>query len=132
YRHCNGSTGIHGFCTTDQAVSAAHGDTAHHIVPDFLGYLHHQLLALIVDLNGVEQGRQLSVGVFDVQNGAGDLNHLADVFFRHGHSPYLLDFSSSRSAGGTTHDLGDLLGDGCLAGTVVIQIQVFDHLRCVL
>ena len=37
--------------------------------------------AIIVNLNGVEQCRQLIVGEPDVQNRADDLHYLANVFF---------------------------------------------------
>ena len=66
-----------------QAVGAAHGDAAGDVVTGQLRHLDHQLLAVVVDLDGVEQVRQLSILELDVQHRADDLDHLADVFFGH-------------------------------------------------
>ena len=83
HRHPDGLAGVHGICAAHQAIGAAHGNAAGHIVAGELSDLHHQLPAVVVDLNGVEQVRQLAILELDVQHRADDLDHLADVFFGH-------------------------------------------------
>ena len=83
HRHPDGLAGVHGICAAHQTIGAAHGNAACHIVAGQLSDLHHQLLAVVVDLNGVEQVRQLAILELDVQHRADDLDHLADVFFGH-------------------------------------------------
>ena len=83
HRHPDGLAGVHGIRAAHQAIGAAHGNAAGHIVAGELSDLHHQLLAVVVDLNGVEQVRQLAILELDVQHRADDLDHLADVFFGH-------------------------------------------------
>ena len=79
----DGLAGVHGLGAAHQAVGAAHGDAAGDVVTGQLRHLDHQLLAVVVDLDGVEQVRQLSILELDVQHRADDLDHLADVFFGH-------------------------------------------------
>ena len=83
YGHLDGLAGVHGICAAHQTIGAAHGNAARHIVAGQLSNLHHQLLAVVVDLNGVEQLRQLAILELDVQHRANDLDHLADMFFGH-------------------------------------------------
>ena len=93
-----------------------------------LCHLDHQLFAVVVDLDGVEQLRQLAILKLDVQHRADDLEHLADMFFGH-RLQLLFDRLLNLRAG---HDLSDLLRDGGLTGTVIIQVQMIDHLTGVL
>ena len=101
YGHLDGLAGVHGICAAHQTIGAAHGNAACHIVAGQLSDLHHQLLAVVVDLNGVEQLRQLAILELDVQHRANDLDHLADMFFGH-RLQLLLDrfFRSSSPFGG--------------------------------
>ena len=94
YGHLDGLAGVHGICAAHQTIGAAHGNAACHIVAGQLSDLHHQLLAVVVDLNGVEQLRQLAILELDVQHRANDLDHLADMFFGH-RLQLLLDSLSS-------------------------------------
>ena len=89
----DGLAGVHGLGAAHQAVGAAHGDAAGDVVTGQLRHLDHQLLAVVVDLDGVEQVRQLSILELDVQHRADDLDHLADVFFGHRLQLLLLNLS---------------------------------------
>ena len=79
----NGAAGVRGGNAALQAVGAAHGDTANHIVADVLRHLRHQLFPVVLDLNGVEQLRHRIVGKTDVQHGAYRLHDGAHVFLCH-------------------------------------------------
>ena len=62
---------------------AAHGNAAHDVVADLLGNLSDELLAVVFQLNGVEQVGQLTVLEADVQYRSDDLYDGSDVFFWH-------------------------------------------------
>ena len=79
----NGAAGVRGGNAALQAVGAAHGDAANHIVADMLRHLRHQLFPVVLDLNGVEQLRHRIVGKTDVQHGAYRLHDGAHVFLCH-------------------------------------------------
>ena len=79
----NGAAGVRGGNAALQAVGAAHGNAANHIVADMLRHLRHQLFPVVLDLNGVEQLRHRIVGKTDVQHGAYRLHDGAHVFLCH-------------------------------------------------
>ena len=79
----NGAAGVRGGNAALQAVGAAHGDAANHIVADVLRHLRHQLFPVVLDLNGVEQLRHRIVGKADVQHRAYRLHDGAHVFLCH-------------------------------------------------
>ena len=81
--HFDGFAGIHGFGAAHQTIGAVHCNAAHHVIAGVLCHLDHQLFAVVVDLDGVEQLRQLAILKLDVQHRADDLEHLADMFFGH-------------------------------------------------
>ena len=126
--HGDGAAGIHGFQTAHHAVGGVHGNAAGHVVANVLRHLGHDLAIAVLNFNGGKQFGQLAVLEADVQHRADDLNHLADVFRAHdGKTPFL-----TRSVLRASHDFRDLLGDGALAGTVVPELEVGDHLSGVL
>ena len=94
----DGAAGVHGFGAPHQTIGAAHGDAAGHIVANVLGYLHHQLFAAVVQLDGVAQRRQLSVRKADVQYRADDLDHGANILFGHGFLSLRLESGLPRHA----------------------------------
>ena len=81
--HFDGFAGIHGFGAAHQTIGAVHCNAANHVIAGVLCHLDHQLFAVVVDLDGVEQLRQLAILKLDVQHRADDLEHLADMFFGH-------------------------------------------------
>ena len=81
--YLDGAAGIQGFCSADQSVGGVHGDAAHGVVTGLLGHLRYQSGAVIINLNGVEKGRQFIMGEPDIQNRADDLHYLANMFFSH-------------------------------------------------
>ena len=66
-----------------QAVGRAHCNAACNVIADLLRYLCHQSRAVMLDLNGIQQRRQLALFKFNIQHRAGDLYDPADVFFLH-------------------------------------------------
>ncbi len=49
HRHRDGAAGVLGRHAADQTISDVHGDGAHHVVPQMLGYFHHQVILDVVD-----------------------------------------------------------------------------------
>ena len=84
-----------------------------------LRHFDDQLFAVIVKFYRIQQGGQLAVLEADVQDRAGDLHHLSDVFFWHSTHSFV---GFLRFCVGTGYDLGDLLGNGSLAGAVIVQV----------
>ena len=83
HRHGDGAAGIHRFQAAHHAVGGVHGDAARHVVADVLRHFRGDLLVPVLNFNGVEQLGQLPVLKPDVQHGADDLNHLANILVAH-------------------------------------------------
>ena len=74
---------INGIHTSDKTIGAAHGDTAHDIVTDMLRYLDNELLAVVVNLNSIEQVGQIFGSKSYIQNRADYLHYCADILICH-------------------------------------------------
>ena len=115
-RNFNGTASIHSFCPSYHSICGIHGNAAHGIITDLLCHFRSQLHSMIINLNGIQQCRQLVMGKTYVQYRPDHLHYLANVFIIH---PI---FTSKLYAFRTAYDLCDLLGNACLTGSVVMQI----------
>ena len=79
----NRPTGIYSLCAAHKTVCCSHGNAACHIVANVLRHFHHQRFAVVLQFHSIQQGRQFSVGKANIQNGAGHLHDLPDVFVWH-------------------------------------------------
>ena len=61
YRHGNRSAGIHSLCASHQTIGGIHGDAADRIIAGLLSHLRRKSLSVMIDLYGIQKGRQLVV-----------------------------------------------------------------------
>ena len=77
-RNGNRCTGIGGVRTTNQTFGRVHGDGPYRGLTKMLCHLKNKALTVIVDLEGVLNGRKLAIER-DIDNGADDLTDFADI-----------------------------------------------------
>ena len=82
-RNRNGTFRVDGIDTADQSVGGAHGDASDNVITNLLCHLGDQSAAINIDLDGIEQCRQLALLEPDVKDRTGYLYYLADMFFTH-------------------------------------------------
>jgi peptide chain release factor 1 len=73
----DGSTGIMGSSTSDETLSTVHGNATDDVLTQMLGDLENELLTIVLSLNRVENGRELSAIELDVDDGTDDLVNLS-------------------------------------------------------
>ena len=80
-RHRDRRAGIEDRDAAGEAVGRGHGDRADPVVAEvLLDLADERILAFALDLDGVEDRRQLAGGEFDVDDGSGDLDDPARRF----------------------------------------------------
>ena len=84
--HLDGPAGVDRLVAADETVGGVHGDRAHRRFAQMLGHFEHQMLARIVDVQGVQNCRQIALEL-DVDHRAHDLRDLADIVGRHRMTP---------------------------------------------
>ena len=74
---------VDGIDSADQSVGGTHRDASDDIIADLLSHLGDQSAAINIDLDGIEQCRQLALLEPDVKDRTCYLYYLADMFFTH-------------------------------------------------
>jgi hypothetical protein len=61
HRHLDGCAGIFDRHAADQTIGNVHGDGAHHVVPEMLGNLDHQVVFIVIDgrVGDQERGKDI-------------------------------------------------------------------------
>jgi peptide chain release factor 1 len=73
----DGSTSVKGLSTSDETLRTVHGNAADDVFTQMLGDLEDQLLAIVLGLQGVQNGRELSAIELDIDDGTDDLVNFA-------------------------------------------------------
>ena len=126
-RHADRLAGVGYFLAAHQAFAGIHGDGAHGRLAEMLGDFEHQAVALVLGLQRVENRRQVVLELH-VDDGADDLGDASDfaghhvLFTNWFTAPMLV---TELRAG---DDLDQFLGDHRLAGAVVGERLLADHL----
>ena len=128
-------TGVGDRLTADQTFRRVHRDGADGVLAEVLSHFEHQAVAAIRRFQRVQDGRQFAVE-HDVDNGADHLGYLPFGVRGFAHFSALLGRCSllgsySLKGFGTGDDLDQLLGNLCLAGPVVFQVQGLDQVLSV-
>ena len=85
-RHGDRGAGVGHFLAAHQAVGRVHRDRADGLLAEMLRHFEHQPVALVGQLQRVQDRRQLAVEV-DVHDGARDLGDPTDIVLRHRSAP---------------------------------------------
>ena len=82
-RNSDGAAKINSICSADKSVCGTHGNASDDVIADLLCHLGDQSAAINIDLDGIEQCRQLALLEPDVKDRTCYLYYLADMFFTH-------------------------------------------------
>ena len=94
-------------------------------MPNMLGHFHHPLFLPHHHIQGVLNGGQGVGGKFHVNHRSLDLNNFSFTLLQLRHTPFSVSVCPSAGVPGSAGHLGDLLGNGRLAGPVIGQGQLF-------
>ena len=99
-RHRDRSAGVLHLLAAHEAFRDVHGDAAHRVLAELLGDLENEAMAVVVGLEGVEDGRQVAVELH-VDDRADHLGDTPDGIRLMGHCLVLVSSSLSCRAGAT-------------------------------
>ena len=74
--HLNGSASVNDTLASDETLSGVEGNGAHVVTTEMLGDLQHESAVDTLDLEGVENGRQVTLELH-IDDGTDDLRDLA-------------------------------------------------------
>jgi len=136
-RHLDTGARVGDLLAAHQAFGGVHSDTAHGAFAQMLSHFQHQPVAVVIGLQRVQNRRQFAVEG-DIDDSAHNLRNAAVATCTgHGRTPVELEFSlsccealpSTRLDGlGAGDDFDQLSGDLGLAGAVVVEGQLVDHI----